>query len=122
VGIPDIEDLESNIHAGIKYLRVLVDRYFDDPELDELNRHLFAFAGYNAGPNRIQRLRREAESRGLDPNRWFENVEMVVAERVGSEPVRYVSNIYKYFIAYSLAEKNETQRREQMQRLSGAMQ
>ena len=73
-------------------------------------------AGQGAGPNRIQRLRREAESRGLDPNRWSENVEMVVDERVGSEPVRYVSNIYKHFIAYSLEQPNETQRREHMNR------
>ena len=102
VGIPDIEDLESNIHAGVKYLHVLIDHYFADPDVDEVNRALFAFAGYNAGPNRIQRLRGVAEQRGLDPNRWFENVEVVVAEQVGSEPVRYVSNIYKYYVAYKL--------------------
>ena len=104
VGIPNIDELEANIHAGIKYLHVLCeDRYFDEPGIDgPRTAHLFAFAGYNAGPNRIQRLRREAADRGLDPNVWFDNVEMVVAERVGSEPVKYVANIYKYYVAYTL--------------------
>jgi membrane-bound lytic murein transglycosylase MltF len=106
VGIPDIDDLENNIHAGVKYLHFLAEHYFNDPEMDALNRGLFTFAAYNAGPTRIQRLRREAKQRGLDPNRWFENVEVVVAEQVGSEPVRYVSNIYKYYVAYKLEEEN----------------
>ena len=98
---------------------MLIDRYFDDPELDELNRHLFAFASYNAGPNRIRRLRGEAERLGLDPNQWFENVEVVVARRVGSEPVRYVSNIFKYYVAYSL-EQGNAQRRRQLKESLGA--
>jgi membrane-bound lytic murein transglycosylase MltF len=102
VGIEDIEDLESNIHAGVKYLRLLRDRYFDDAELDPVNRGLFAFAAYNAGPTRISRLRREAAELGLDPNVWFDNVEVIVAREVGREPVQYVSNIYKYYVAYRL--------------------
>jgi membrane-bound lytic murein transglycosylase MltF len=115
VGIPDIEDLENNIHAGTRYLRVLVDGYFDDPGLDDANRHLFAFAAYNAGPNRIQRLRREAAERGLDANRWFDNVEVVVARRVGIEPVRYVSNIFKYYVAYR-TELQSWERRQEVMR------
>jgi membrane-bound lytic murein transglycosylase MltF len=67
---------------------------------------LFTMAGYNAGPNRVNRLRREAARRGLDPNVWFNNVELVVAAKVGSEPVRYVSNIYRYYIAYKRALAN----------------
>jgi membrane-bound lytic murein transglycosylase MltF len=106
VGIGDIEVIENNIHAGVKYLRLLRDRYFDDAELDALNRGLFAFAAYNAGPTRISRLRRRAGDLGLDPHVWFDNVEVVVAREVGREPVQYVSNIYKYYIAYRLiAEK-----------------
>ena len=119
VGIADIGELENNIHAGVKYLRVLVDRYFDDPGIDDLNRHLFAFAGYNAGPNRIQRLRKEADELGLDPDQWFENVEVVVARRVGSEPVRYVSNIFKYYVAYSL-EQETSERRPETKQAIGA--
>lgn len=102
VGIPDIHQVEPNIHAGSKYLRHLIDVYFDEPAIDEQNRLLFAFAGYNAGPNRINRLRRTAAAEGLDANRWFRNVELVVAREVGREPVHYVSNIYKYYVAYTL--------------------
>ena len=102
VGIPDIEQLEPNIHAGIKYLRYTVDTFFADPAIDPVNQHLFAFASYNAGPNRIARLRQEAATSGLDANVWFNNVELVVARRVGREPVQYVSNIFKYYVAYKI--------------------
>jgi membrane-bound lytic murein transglycosylase MltF len=102
VNIPNIEELEPNIHAGIKYLRWIVDNYFDDPAIDPRNQMLFAFASYNAGPNRIARLRKEAEVAGLDPDVWFRNVELVAARKVGREPVQYVSNIFKYYLAYSL--------------------
>ena len=102
VSIPNIEDLEANIHAGHKYLRHVTDHYFDDPQIDELNRHLFAFAAYNAGPTRIARLRREAARRGLDQNQWFGEVERIVAEKVGREPVTYVRNIFKYYVTYKL--------------------
>ena len=98
--IPDIGQAEPNIHAGIKYMRYLVDKYFNDPEVEPVNRLLFAFAGYNAGPNRIARLRRQAADHGFDPNQWFQNVEYMVASKVGQEPIRYVGNIYKYYLAY----------------------
>ena len=108
VGIPDISTPDNNIHAGTKYLRYIVDNFFDDPAIDEVNRTLFAFASYNAGPNRIQRLRKEAAEMGFDPNVWFGNVEVVVAKDVGREPVQYVSNIYKYYTVYSmLQDQNE---------------
>jgi membrane-bound lytic murein transglycosylase MltF len=103
VAIPDIEDLENNIHAGNKYLRFIRDRYFDDEPMTELNKTLFSFAAYNAGPAKIARLRREAERQGLDPNVWFDNVEIIAARRIGRETVQYVSNIYKYWVAYRLS-------------------
>ncbi len=102
VGIPDIHLIEPNIHAGVNYLRYLVNEFFDEPGVDVVNRHLFAFASYNAGPNRIARLRKEAAAKGLDPNKWFNNVEVMVAEDVGRETVQYVSNIFKYYVAYKL--------------------
>jgi membrane-bound lytic murein transglycosylase MltF len=102
VGIPDVENLESNIHAGTKYLRFIRNRYFDDPAIDALNQTLFAFASYNAGPAKVARLRKEANEMGLDSNVWFNNVEEVAAKRIGRETVQYVSNIYKYYIAYRL--------------------
>jgi membrane-bound lytic murein transglycosylase MltF len=102
VNIPNIEEIEPNIHAGVKYLHFLHHRYFQDPAVDQLNQWLFTFAAYNAGPARVRRLRKEATEMGLDPNIWFRNVEVVAAKRIGRESVQYVSNIYKYFIAYSL--------------------
>jgi membrane-bound lytic murein transglycosylase MltF len=112
VGIPDIHKVEPNIHAGVKYLRFLVNQYFDEPGIDRVNRHLFAFASYNAGPNRISRLRQEAAEQGLDPNKWFNNVELVAAKDIGRETVQYVSNIFKYYVAYKLTLERQ-QRREQ---------
>ena len=103
VGISDIEILENNVHAGTKYLSVLRGHYFSDESIDPTERMLFTMAGYNAGPNRINRLRRVAATRGLDPNVWFNNVELVVAAQVGREPVTYVGNIYRYYIAYKRA-------------------
>jgi membrane-bound lytic murein transglycosylase MltF len=102
VNIPNIEEIEPNIHAGVKYLHFLHHRYFQDPVVDKLNQWLFTFAAYNAGPARVRKLRKEATNMGLDPNIWFRNVEVVAAKRIGRETVQYVSNIYKYFIAYTL--------------------
>ncbi len=107
VNVPNIEILENNIHAGSKYLRHLIDTYFNDPGIDPLNQMLFSFAGYNAGPNRINKLRAEAKAAGYDPNVWFDNVEVIVAQKVGREPVTYVSNIAKYYIAYKLIVEKE---------------
>jgi membrane-bound lytic murein transglycosylase MltF len=102
VGIPDIERLESNIHAGIKYNRWVADNFYKDEGITPLNRQLFAFASYNAGPGRVSRLRKEAANGGLDPNVWFNNVELVAAKKIGRETVVYVSNIYKYYLAYQM--------------------
>ncbi len=100
VGIPDIEVLESNIHAGAKYLRFLRDRYFEDEEMTDVAKTLFTFASYNAGPARVRGLRKKAEASGLDPNVWFDHVEVIAAKEIGRETVQYVSNIYKYYIAF----------------------
>jgi membrane-bound lytic murein transglycosylase MltF len=102
--VGDIHDLEANIHAGVKYIRFMVDTYYQDPNIDALNKVLFAFAAYNAGPNRIRSLRKETALRHLNPNVWFDNVERLVSEHIGRETVQYVSNIYKYYIAYSLVQ------------------
>jgi membrane-bound lytic murein transglycosylase MltF len=102
VNIPNIEGIEDNIHAGVKYLRFIIDRYYEKEPMDKLNKTLFAFASYNAGPAKVARLRKEAKQMGLDPNQWFRNVEVVAAKRIGRETVQYVSNIYKYYVAYRL--------------------
>jgi membrane-bound lytic murein transglycosylase MltF len=93
---------EPNIHAGVKYLRFLRERWFDDPALSDLDRTLFGFAAYNAGPGNIAKARRRAARLGLDPNVWLDNVEIAAAQAVSREPVVYVRNIYKYHVAYTL--------------------
>jgi membrane-bound lytic murein transglycosylase MltF len=100
--VGDIRQAEPNDHAGVKYIRHLVDEYFRDEPMDPLNKWLMAFASYNAGPGRVRQLRQIARSRGLDANVWFGNVERVASERVGRETVQYVSNIFKYYVAYRL--------------------
>ena len=102
VGISNIDQLENNIHAGVKYLHFLRNRYFNDDSISRLDQWLFTFASYNAGPAKVSRLRDEAKKSGLDPNVWFRNVEVIAAKRIGRETVQYVSNIYKYYIAYNL--------------------
>jgi membrane-bound lytic murein transglycosylase MltF len=116
--VGDIRQPEPNVHAGVKYIRFMVDRYYKDEPMDETTRMLFAFASYNAGPARIRKLRKEAEKRGLNPNLWFNSVELLAAEKIGRETVTYVSNIYKYYIAYTLV---ENQRIEE-QRTKAALQ
>jgi membrane-bound lytic murein transglycosylase MltF len=100
--VGDIKNIEPNIHAGAKYMDQLMTRYLADADFDEINRTLFAFACYNAGPGNIVRMRKEAEKRGLNPNVWFNNVELVTAEKIGIETTTYVRNIYKYYVAYRL--------------------
>jgi membrane-bound lytic murein transglycosylase MltF len=102
--VGDITELEPNIHAGVKYIRFIVDQYYQNEPMDSLNKVLFAFAAYNAGPARIRALRTEARTLGLDPNVWFDNVERVADYRIGRETVQYVANIYKYYIAYTLVQ------------------
>jgi membrane-bound lytic murein transglycosylase MltF len=108
--VGDIRELEPNIHAGVKYMRTVRDTYFADEPMDDLNKALFTFAAYNAGPGRVRQLRRVAEQRGLDPNVWFGNVEQIASERIGRETVTYVANIFKYYVAYRLV-LEETERR-----------
>ncbi len=102
LNVGDIHQIEPNIHAGVKYIRFMMDQYFKDEPIDDLNKGLMAFAAYNAGPGRLKQLRREAAERGLNPNVWFGNVERIASERIGRETVTYVSNIFKYYVAYKL--------------------
>ncbi len=113
--VGDIKLLEPNIHAGAKYLDQLISDYFSDANFQGDERTLFSFASYNAGPGTINRMRKEAVKRGLDPDRWFNQVELVVADKVGWETTTYVRNIYKYYVAYKLQlEVAEHQRQARM--------
>ena len=113
VNITGVESsAERNIEAGNKYLRHLIQVYIDDPAFDAKNQTLFAFAAYNAGPNNLKKFRARAETMGLNPNIWFDNVENAAAAIIGRETVQYVSNIYKYYIAYQM----ESERRVEAER------
>ncbi len=110
LNVGDITLIEPNIHAGVKYMRFMMDQYFKDEPMDDLNKALMTFASYNAGPGRIRQLRRETAKRGLDPNVWFGNVERIASERIGRETVTYVSNIYKYYVSYRLLADQQQRR------------
>ena len=114
LGVGDIYKADPNVHAGAKYMAQLMDDYFKDVPFDEQNRNLFAFAAYDMGPGAIRWLRRKAEAQKLDPNVWFNNVERVAAARLGQEPVRYVRNIYKYYVAYKLIEAADAAKKAAM--------
>jgi membrane-bound lytic murein transglycosylase MltF len=112
--VGDIHVTESNIHAGTKYMDILMTKYFPDAHFSEGNRPLFAFASYNAGPGNISRMRKEAVKRNLDPDKWFNNVEIVVAEKIGIETTTYVRNIYKYYVTYKLTIETLEERQKAM--------
>jgi len=110
MNVGDITKLEPNIHAGIKYIRFMMDKYYAAEPMDKFNRMLFSFASYNAGPGRVSQMRREAARRGLNPNVWFNNVEVIALEKVGRETVQYISNISKYYLAYKLVTEEQEAR------------
>jgi membrane-bound lytic murein transglycosylase MltF len=110
--VGDINQIEPNIHAGVKFLRAMMDDYYANEPMDRFNKTLFTFASYNAGPRRIRQLRSVAAQRGLDPNLWFNNVELIAAERIGRETVTYVANIYKYYLAYQMIEEERAKRQK----------
>jgi len=109
LGVGDINVTEPNIHGGAKYMDQLMTKYFPDAKFSEGNRPLFAFASYNCGPGNVSKARKEAAKRGLDPDKWFNNVEIVVAEKIGTETTTYVRNIYKYYVAYRLTLEAQSQ-------------
>jgi len=116
INIRDVRDVQSNIHAGTKMLANITNTYFNDPGISQVDKTLFTFAAYNAGPNRILRIRNEAQRQGLNPNLWFGNVELIAAKDIGQETVQYVSNIFKYYVAYKMAlEQIQTSQRAKEQ-------
>jgi membrane-bound lytic murein transglycosylase MltF len=120
--VGDVTQAEPNIHGGVKYLREIYDRHLDTEGVDELNRTLFAIAAYNCGSGRVANLRTEAAAKGLDPNVWFNNVELIAARRVGQETVVYVRNIYKYYVAYKLQLETLEERRAAAEKIGAPLQ
>lgn len=117
--VGDITQTEANIHAGVKYMRWMIDQYYEKEPMTPLDKALFAFASYNAGAGRISSMRKEAAKRGLDPNIWFQNVEYVVAEKIGQETITYVNNIYKYYIGYRLMQEGKVATKEAVEKVKG---
>ena len=115
VNIRKIDVRDNNIHAGVKYLNYIREKYFDDPEISPTDRVYFAWAAYNAGPNKINALRQKAAKRGFNQNQWFSHVEKIASEVVGRETVEYVANINKYYIAYKLQHGTYEKRREKLE-------
>ena len=107
IEITGVDRLENNVRAGAKYLRFIIDHYYGDEPMRPLDKELFAMASYNAGPARIATLRRRAAALGLDPNRWFQHVEVAVSKEIGRETVDYVGNIYKYYLTYNLLDQRQ---------------
>jgi membrane-bound lytic murein transglycosylase MltF len=105
--VGDIHQLEPNVHAGVKYMRFMRDRYFQGEPIDDLNKGLFTFASYNAGAGRIRQLRQIAGQRGLNPNVWFGNVERIASETIGRETVTYEQHLQ---ILYRLSPDHERTR------------
>jgi membrane-bound lytic murein transglycosylase MltF len=118
VDIPDIHDVDANIHAGIKYMDFLRERYFSEPSITPINQVLLALAAYNAGPTRMIRMRSLAAERGYDPDVWFDNVELIAAEEIGRETVQYVSNIFRYYLTYRMTAAQQL-KREAARRAAG---
>ena len=104
IDIKNIEEPNNNVHAGVKYMALLRNHFFKDPDLSPEERYRFALAAYNAGPTAIMKMRKIALELGLDPNKWLNNVEIVALKHIGNQPVEYVRNIEKYFMAYKLSE------------------
>ncbi len=110
VGIPDIAAVEANVHAGAKYLAFLRERYFTAPDIRTVDRNALTLAAYNAGPRRVREMRELAGEMGLDPKRWFGQVEVAAGRIVGRETVDYVANIHKYYLAYRAGRELATRR------------
>ncbi len=110
IDITGIEKIDRNIEAGAKYLRYMVSHYYANEPMDQITKGLFALASYNAGPDRIEKLRPLAIAEGYDPNLWFNNVEFIAARQIGAETPNYVSNIYKYYLAYKMITEQDARR------------
>lgn len=108
--VGNITVTEGNIHAGTKYISTIMNQYFSDTDFNEFNKALFAFASYNAGPNRIASLRSITIERGFNPDIWLGNTEVIASEKIGKETTTYVRNIVKYYYSYKLMiERNKKQ-------------
>ena len=99
MNVGDIRQVEANIHAGIKYMRWMIDNYYGKEPMTKLDKALFAFASYNAGPGRIAQLRKEAAKRGLKAMGVFRGFAVAGCEpnEMGIGPVLAVPKLLHRF-------------------------
>lgn len=111
-GVTKLTDPETNIRVGLEYLTWVRDRFEDD--LPVRDRMWFTLAAYNVGQGHVRDARRLATEQGLDPDKWFDNVEQAILllsqpEHAraaqhgycrGREPVQYVREIRSRYEAY----------------------
>ena len=112
LGFIDLHEPAVGIHAGVKYMYQLINRFDHKLPMDERLR--FALASYNVGYGHVLDARRLAREMRWDSNRWFGNVEKAMRllsqpeyyERArygfcrGGQPVHYVENIQRFYDAY----------------------
>jgi membrane-bound lytic murein transglycosylase F len=103
LGYRDLSDPAKSIRAGVHYLDTLRQRF--EPELPIAERTWFALAAYHAGYDRVRRARTTAQALGLNPNRWFDQVELAMARRARLDPslrstIAYVREIRACYDAY----------------------
>jgi len=112
MGISNLKQPEAGIKAGVQYLDWVRDRF--EAELNVKDRMWFTLAAYNAGQGHVKDARRLARQQGLNPNKWFDNVEkamLLLSKKKfyrkarhgyvrGSEPVNYVRDIRSRYRAY----------------------
>jgi membrane-bound lytic murein transglycosylase F len=76
IGAENLADPRHNIRAGLKYMNFLRSQFEEDLNLQD--RTWFTLAAYNAGFARVQKARARAAAMDLDPDRWFDNVELAM--------------------------------------------
>lgn len=115
VAMPNITNLEVNVHAFAKYFRYMRATYVNQHDISEFDRLMLLLASYNAGPVRLKSLR----AKSADPNVWYESVEWAVWKSVGLETVQYVRNVHRYYIAFKEAYDATSQRKKLLEQASG---
>ncbi len=110
---PPLFEPDRNLQAGVKYMEWIRNRFRDPLPTDE--KLWFALASYNAGLGHVLDAQKLAEQLGLDPEKWFDNVEVAMLKLEepryfekarygyarGSEPVAYVRKISNLYKAYA---------------------
>ena len=108
VGISDRLDPVLSVYGGAKYLTILVDKIPD--RIPDPDRTWFALASYNVGFGHLEDARVITQKTGGDPDSWADVKKSLpllsehkwysktrYGHARGSEPVKFVENIRKYY-------------------------